>query len=707
MTEHEHDEVSAHREQVGGMPLPEGTAERLTLLPESMREYAIFSLDVNGYVESWNSGAERVKGYRAEEITGRHFSVFYPPEQAESGYPSWELTQATEVGFFIDEGWRVRADGSRFWAHVVITAQRERDGTLRGFIKVTRDMTEAQDRLQRSSRRFTDLLDLTPVGIGLFDASERLLDANGALCDLLGYRRRDVYGLTGADLLHPDDRAGGLTPEGRGPNASVVGQRFPQRVLARADGRPVPCDVHSALSVQDDGSRFWLTSFQDVSERIRHTETLHHQATHDDLTGLLNRQGINELIGEMLDDAPDSMAVLFCDFDNFKRVNDSLGHEAGDELLMALARRLRSGLPEQCRAARLSGDEFLVLCSDVDAIGGLEELATWISEFLRTLVPVRGQLVQVSAAVGAARFDSSIMDGEDLLRFADAAMFRAKRQGAGQVALASPDLATSLGGQLRLEEELREAITNDGLSLYYQPMLARDGSVMAAEALVRWFHPERGLLTPDVILSVAEQGGLLRELDLRVLRTALRQAMSWPTSHGRPVDVAVNLASLLPDDPDFVDEVTEIVTKSGIDWHRVVLEVVETSLLDLPSRPRKGMVELTERGMRFAMDDFGTGYSSLARLKDLPIQIIKIDRRFISGVEDDSADLAITRAAVDIGRAMGRTCVAEGVETASQFRILGELGMDTYQGFLFSRPVPAAEFRDLLDSSPLPVPDER
>jgi EAL domain-containing protein (putative c-di-GMP-specific phosphodiesterase class I) len=212
---------------------------------------------------------------------------------------------------------------------------------------------------------------------------------------------------------------------------------------------------------------------------------------------------------------------------------------------------------------------------------------------------------------------------------------------------------------------------------------------------VRWPHPERGLLGPGVILPVAEQGDLQRELDVWVLRTALREAASWPLAGGRPIRIAVNLAGLLPDDPAFVDNVSGIIAESGIDWHRVVLEMVESTLVDLPSRPRKAMATLASRGVQFAVDDFGTGYSSLARLKDLPAQIIKLDRRFVCGVDSDTADLAIARAVVDMARAMGRICVAEGVETASQFRQLEHLGIDLYQGWLFAGSVPPETLRGM------------
>ncbi|SFS39919.1 PAS domain S-box-containing protein/diguanylate cyclase (GGDEF) domain-containing protein [Saccharopolyspora flava] len=572
-------------------------------------------------------------------------------------------------------------------------------------VGTAQDVTEQRavvTRMERSSQRFSDLVNITPVGIGLFDRTERLVNANEALCELLGYRLDQMRGLSIRDITHPDEPDPSLpAPD----EPSGFRRRAPQRVMVRADGEPVYCELHTSSSVQDDGTEFWLVVFQDITERRRAAEALRYQATHDDLTGLPNRTAVKDLLGRLLGraDSP-GIAVLFCDIDNFKRVNDSLGHDAGDELLVALARRLEGGLPEGCTPARLSGDEFVIICSDVEACGGVDHLATRVSALLRTAVPVHGQLVRVSSSIGAAVPNGSGAGGEDLLRFADAAMFEAKRRGTGKVSLASPALMAAADRQLHLEGQLREALSNDGLALHYQPVVDAEGTVVSAEALIRWPHPERGMLSPDAFLPVAEQGDLLRELDRWVLRTALREAASWPVRNGRPVSIAVNLAGLVPGGPDFVDSVADIVAETGIAWDRVILELVETSLVDLPSRTRHEMGELVSRGVRFAVDDFGTGYSSLARLKDLPAQIIKVDRRFVAGVGGDASDFAVARAVVDMAYAMDRQCVAEGVEDATQFRLLRGVGVESYQGWLFSGAVPAEKFREMLADGPLATP---
>ncbi|MGP4021356.1 putative bifunctional diguanylate cyclase/phosphodiesterase [Saccharopolyspora sp. 5N708] len=690
-------DAGAGGHHLGIARLQSETEARLGLLAAGMREYAIVVLDAGGRVASWDDGAEHVLGYRGEEIIGSHVSVLVPAEQAAADHVEWQLARAAEAGRLVDEGWYRRRDGTRFWAHTVLMTRRSADGSVCGFLQVLRDETEAGVRQQRSSRRFSDLFDLTPAGIALFDEAGHVLDANEALCGLLGYRMHEVSAMPALGLLHPNDRETNLVGDAAASRAGLNQPQVQQRVLLRSDGRSVTCEVRTTSSVADDGSRFWLVVFQDITERQRHAETLRYQATHDELTGLLNRTGLNEVLDTELHGGAERVAVLFCDLDNFKRVNDALGHEAGDELLTAVARRLTNALPPGCTPARLSGDEYLIICSDVETVGGLESFTTWVAELLRTTVPLRGQLVAVSASIGASMLDPDT-PGTNLLRYADTAMFQAKSRGPGRISLADPALIGTREGQLGLEEQLRDAIKSDSLSLHYQPILDRAGSVAMAEALVRWSHPERGLLTPAVILPVAEQGDLLRALDRWVLRTALSEATSWPAPNGRPVSVAVNLSDLLPHDPEFIDEITAAITEAGIHSDRVVLEMVETSLVDLPARPREAMIELTERGVRFALDDFGTGYSSLARLKDLPTQIIKLDRQFVTGVETDPADVAIAQAMIVMGHAMGRSCVAEGVETTGQFHALDNLGIDLFQGWLFSHPLSAPELRTFLSS---------
>ena len=485
-------------------------------------------------------------------------------------------------------------------------------------------------------------------------------------------------------------RVAGLTEPGMASEPAEVR-------LDCLDGDTVLIESVSVRTTWNDRPAFQVL-MHDITAQRKAEKALHEQATHDELTGLLNRRGVNEVITWLTSGQPGHTGLVFCDIDNFKRINDSLGHEAGDELLVALARQLTTFLPTQCTVGRLSGDEFLIIAADLDAVGGLEALTERVSETLRTMVPIGDQLVSVSASTGGALLTGS-MTGQDLLRYADTAMFHAKSRGPGRISLADPELITAVEAQLHLEGQLRQALRTDALALHYQPIVDRDGTPVVAEALLRWPHPEHGLLAPGVILAAAEQGDLTRDLDRWVLRTALAEAARWSPAGGAPPAVAVNLAELLPGEPEFLGVLTEIITDSGIDFGRVILEVVETALVDLTPQAHEAMTELADRGVRFALDDFGTGYSTLSRLKEIPVHILKLDRTFVTTIDTDPVDHAIAHAIVTMTHAMERVCVAEGIETAEQLHTLQRLDIDHYQGFLIAHPEPASEFRARLASN--------
>ncbi|GAA4675249.1 hypothetical protein GCM10023215_03870 [Pseudonocardia yuanmonensis] len=586
--------------------------------------------------------------------------------------------------------------------------ERGPDGVPVRLAGMVRDVTAQRlaEGGRHSARRFADLLSTVPDGVGLFDAAGRLADANESFCALLGRPLEELRGRTALDLtadaVPQPDAAPAALPGWlrRIPTGGGHGYRLSGVTLLRGDGSRVTVALAVTASTSDDGDPFWLVVATEAGPAPRRDGS----TAVDPLTRLPNRAAALDLVAGLLAGPDgDRVAVVCGDLDDFARVNSALGHEAGDELLVATASRLRRELPVGCTPARLSGDEFVVLCADHALVGGPEALARTVAGLMGGTLSVQGRPVQVTATVGVATPDArpdGAVEAADLLRYAEVAMHEAKRTDRGGFATASPAVVGSADRQLEVEGELRAALAEDRLTLHYQPVVGPDGSVVSAEALVRWPHPERGMIPPGEFLPVAERAGMLRELDLWVLRTAVNEAASWP---GRAA-VAVNLAGLLPSEPGFLDEVTRIVSGSGLPWDRLILELVETSLVALPRAAREVMAGLTARGVRFAVDDFGTGYSSLARLKELPTQTVKVDRAFVTGVGTDPADFAVARAVVDMARAMGRTTVAEGVETAEQFHVLRGLGVDAYQGWLFARPLPAEDLHRVLAVGRLPTP---
>lgn len=588
---------------------------------------------------------------------------------------------------------------------------------LVGVVRDTSANRRSDLRVQQAARRFADLMALVPGGVAVFDVNGRLVDASAELCTLLD-RPIDQLRGTAAGVLSADPERGAVTLPSwlrPVPPGARYGYRIAEAPLRRGDGRTVWCDLSVSTTASDDGNWFWLVVCTDTSERqqmARATEQLRRAGSVDELTRLPNRCAIVALLDRLLAaPARDRVAVVCGDLDDFQRVNSSLGYEVGDALLVQLAGRLQRELPVGCTAARLAGDAFVVICADYLEVGGADQLARTVAELLRTTITVHERPVVVTASVGLA---TSVPSGDvraaDLLRFAEVAMHDAKkRQARGGIGMATDGIVSSATRALELEADLRAAIAGDGLALEYQPVVGPDGTIRSAEALVRWPHPERGTISPADFLPVAQRSGLLRELDLWVLQTAAREAATWPTVDGDDVaqvrpSVAVNLAGLLPGDPDFLTVVTDIVTTTGLDWHRLVLELVETSLVALPPHAHAAMAELVARGVRFAVDDFGTGYSSLARLKQLPAQVVKVDRAFVTGVADDPADFAVARAVVDMAKAMGRVTVAEGVETAEQFHVLRGIGVDAYQGWLFARALRADQLRTALAGGRLATP---
>jgi diguanylate cyclase (GGDEF)-like protein/PAS domain S-box-containing protein len=577
------------------------------------------------------------------------------------------------------------------------------DGTPVRVVGVVRDVTANH----RGVQRFANLMDLMPDGVAVLDGTGHIVEVNPGLCALLSSYPEQLRGMS-ALTLAAEPPIGGLPSWLRPvPQGAQYGYHVEAAPLLRADGTTVWCELDVAVIPTEDGETQWLVVVTDVSERRRAAEILRRAGLVDELTRLPNRAACLDLLDRLLvGPGRDRVAVVCGGLDDFQRINSSLGHEAGDDLLVTLAGRLQRDLPVGCNPARLSGDEFVVICADHAEVGGPDQLAGLVADLLRTEITVHGRPVHLTASVGLATpVPSGDVRAADLLRFAEAAMLDVKRtQRRGGIAVATDGVVSLAIRALELEAELQAAIAGDGLVLEYQPVVGPDGRILSLEALVRWPHPERGMIPPGDFLPVAQRSGLLRELDRWVLRTAAAEAAHWPEFEGRAPSVAVNLAGLLPGEVDFAAEVGEAVRLGGLTWDRLVLELVETSLVALPPHALAAMACLAERGVQFAVDDFGTGYSSLARLKELPAQTVKIDRAFVTGIADDPVDFAVARAVVDMARAMGRSTVAEGVETAEQFHVLRGIGVDAYQGWLFSRPLAADKVAPLLASGRLETP---
>jgi len=441
----------------------------------------------------------------------------------------------------------------------------------------------------------------------------------------------------------------------------------------------------------------YLTIFRIVvgaSQRLRRqAEENEHQALHDALTGLPNRTLFRDRTRQAILAAQregESVAVLLMDLDRFKEVNDTLGHRSGDTLLQELAGRLQSTLRESDTIARLSGDEFGVLLPRVAGVPAVVDVAERIRDLLKEAFVLHDLPLVVEASVGAAIYPADAEDVDTLIQRADVAMYVAKSANS-DFELYDPRHDEYDPNRLVLVGELRRAIAEKEILVYFQPKAElRTGDVKSAEALVRWRHPQRGLLPPDEFIPLAQHTGLIRPLTLYVVDEALRQCAIWRID-GLDLRVAVNVAMRNLLDMQFPDDVADLLSQWGIAPDRLELEITESTIMADPFRVRQVLTRLSEMGVRLSIDDFGTGYSSLAYLKRLPIRELKIDKSFVMNMTEDENDAVIVRSTIDLGRNLGLEVVAEGVQSAEIWRALDRYGCDRAQGFYVSGPLPADE----------------
>jgi diguanylate cyclase (GGDEF)-like protein len=445
-----------------------------------------------------------------------------------------------------------------------------------------------------------------------------------------------------------------------------------------------------------------VVTHTDITSRVKAEKASAWQARHDSLTGLPNRAHLHELIDAELqrrDRGP--VAVLFLDVDGFKDVNDSLGHDAGDELLRQVAARLTSVTRSEDTVGRLGGDEFVVLCRDSDA-DGAAMLAGRVQTTFGEPFDLGGRPVQLSASIGitgVAAGKGTRSRSTDLVRDADLAMYAAKAAGRNRVRIFSPDLRSTVQQKLQLAGELRDAIERDQLVLHYQPVVhLATGNCTGVEALVRWQHPERGLLPPSEFIPVAEEHDLIAPLTRWVLRAATRQGAAWDAA-GLPLMMGVNISAEHFAAGTLVDDVATALAESGLSRSRLLVELTETSVAHDPMRAAAQLAELRVSGVEVAIDDFGSGFTSISQLVSVPAGVLKIDRSLVSGTDSDSSSSTAAMAAVvALASAFGMRSLAEGVETAEQLAVVTELGCSFAQGFHIAHPMPAEELAGWLEA---------
>jgi diguanylate cyclase (GGDEF)-like protein len=454
-----------------------------------------------------------------------------------------------------------------------------------------------------------------------------------------------------------------------------------------------------------DNVSFALENFERADEKRRADERIEYLASHDGLADLPNRELFNGLLRHTIDTARRNarhFTLLFIDLDRFKIINDSLGHDAGDLLLVEVAGRLRGALRANDVVARLGGDEFVVILEETSDRDGIERIARHLLSVLGQPMQLSGHECHTTASIGIAIYPENGADAAALTKNADIAMYLAKEEGKNGFRFFSGDIKAQSIERLRLETDLRRAVARQQFSLHYQPKVDMEsGQITGVEALLRWKHPELGLVSPAQFIPLAEETGLIVPIGRWVMREACAQNMAWQRQGLRPVSMAVNLSPRQFADEQLLHDVDEALAASGMSPVLLQLEVTESMVMRNVTRAVRVLDAIQSRGIRLAIDDFGTGYSSMSLMKQFPIDTIKIDRSFVRDLPRDSEDQAIAQAIISMGKALGMTVVAEGVETAEQHAFLRDHRCDEMQGYLFSKPLPPCELAKLLRTTPV------
>lgn len=559
------------------------------------------------------------------------------------------------------------------------------------------DITERK-KAEALLRIQTTAINAASDQIVIADANGRIEFVNPAFERETGYSAQEVIGRSSHILKSGKHGRGFYTEMWRTIRAGLTWHG--EIMNKRKDGSLYTDDVTITPVTNDSGIiEHFIAIKRNITEKKIYEERLDHLAHHDSLTGLPNRLLFSDRLNQKLAEARRSgsgTAVMFLDLDRFKVVNDSLGHRAGDLLLKAVAERLRRSLRDVDTIARMGGDEFTIIVSDVTSSHDASVVAKKVIQSLSTPITVDDRELFVSTSIGISLFPSDGDDVETLVRNADTAMYRAKELGRNNYQFYTHALNAAALEQMNLENALRKAVEREEFLIHYQPRVdINTGEIVGAEALVRWKHPQLGLVSPGEFIPLAEETGLIRPISEFVLRSACRQAVQWQSADHRPLDIAVNV-SVRQFKHGIAEAIHAIVTETGLDPRRLDIEITESTLMHNPDLATEIICRLKEMGARISIDDFGTGYSSLAYLKRFPIDAVKIDRSFVKDISTDSDDAAIATAIVAMAHSLQLLVIAEGVETLEQLEFLRSLHCDEMQGYFVSPPVPAEEFDNLL-----------
>lgn len=563
-------------------------------------------------------------------------------------------------------------------------------------VQMAEELAVARQEAEASARQVQAVLNAMADGLVTLDLEGHILTNNNAVQDMFGYTSEEIIGKSLFHLLNsttfhsPQDLVDFLA------SMKDMDQEYKRKETAiRANASTFPVEL-AVREVSIGTSKQYTVLIRDVTERYEAEAMIRQMALHDSLTGLANRNLLQQRLDEALKMAQrlrKKIAVMFLDLDLFKPVNDIYGHAAGDKLLRVVAERLTECAREVDTVARLGGDEFAIIFTNLGDEFDITDIAQRILDSIQEPITIDSNVLQVGTSIGISFFPHDSTDPDELIRMADVALYQAKDHGRRIYRLYDPEMDAAAKEEKNIELDLIRALKNNEFILHYQPQLdAIDYSLAGAEALIRWQHPEKGMIPPFNFITIAESSNIIIELGQWILDTACKQAKIWEDAGLPPFRVCINISARQFQSKDFIQSVEKSIELTGVNPEWLELEITEGMVLESSEAVIHKLEKLSELGITLAIDDFGTGYSSLAYLKRFPVHQLKIDQSFIRDIAEDHDDAAITDAVIRLGHSLGLKVVAEGVETEEHVHILRQKGCDVLQGYFFSKPVPVDEF---------------
>lgn len=669
--------------------------ERMRLVVETAYD-GFIAMDAEGVITDWNAAAEAVFGWSRAEAVGRPLCETLIPERdreahtravarfLSTGEPT-VVGRRREVFGLHREGHEIPLD-LRIWA-----VRRDHTVLFNAFVHDVTERRSAEAALREAKERFQAAFDNAPIGMVLVDLTGRIIQANRSYCEMLGYTEDALRALTVAELTHPDDTDSSREFFRRAVTRQLTSHRVEKRYV-HADGHPVwvSLSVSEVKGPAGDIAHF-IGQIQDISAQKEAEEKLTRQALHDPLTGLPNRSLLLDRLRQALarsSRGPTTVTVMFLDLDNFKLVNDSLGHEAGDKVLFQVAQRLLRAVRPTDTVCRLGGDEFVIVCEGLNGETEAKLIAARIEEAVSEPCALGDQEATVTASVGLVLAGAGTQTPETLLRDADAAMYLAKEGGKARLEIFDSDLRQRAGERASLERNLREAFEGQQLQLVYQPVVdLASGALTGLEALLRYEDAKRGILLADQFIDVAEDSGLIIPLGTWVLEQSFEHAVDWHR-RGWRVSLTVNLGARQVSRPTLAAHIEHLLSAAGLPPAWLCLDLPEAALADLAGPSLSGLDGLRRAGVRLGINDWGTGPASVSALAGLPVDYVKIDRSLVARIGVDEACTATVRALVAVGHAFGFTTIVGGLESAGQVSLVRELGCTLGQGNHLGPPEP-------------------